>query len=621
MGEPRGTTSVRRRRVLRLAPAGLALIALAVPGHSAVAASGPDAPKSAPAMVMMPTGGGYEPETLEAFGAAAAKRSPDATVVIAVVPSAYGDDLPSRPENIALAKERTAEIAAACQAVVPAGKRCVGKLSILLNRADAMNPKQSVALRDASLDGVYILGGDQGIAMQVLANSPAERAMTAAYRSGVVISGTSAGAAVESRTMINGYTGPNGAAQGLQKDATLIWWGNDGDAERGLTFGSQKTIYDQHFYQRGRFGRTLATIAQADERFGGKSPLGVGTDYATGVVNTGDRTLSGMFGQGSVALIDYETFAATHRWIGDQGYLSARRILTSLMTDRVRYDLNERTLTLGGAMPTISVPQPYTFPSSSNAGTLFLGGGSGYGPDVVTPAFVKQTIGVTTDPANARMVILSGDYASTAAEVGDKVKSVGWSGRIDTYTYGRPGWSTADVANADAVVLVANSPKRLATAMADPRFRAMAAAATKHAPVVLTQGAMTATLGSRWSPVPRPTSDNYEDVAVQTFKVGEAKWRPGLGIIPATLVPTLNNDYLWGRLYAGVRADSRELAFGLTAGSAIRVPSGGDARVIGGSVVSLDSRGGQSWSGANKSMGATGAIMDVFAPGEVVGRR
>ena len=149
----------------------------------------------------------------------------------------------------------------------------------------------------------------------------------------------------------------------------------------------------------------------------------------------------------------------------------------------------------------------------------------------------------------------------------------------------------------------------------------MAAAATKHAPVVLTQGAMTATLGSRWSPVPRPTSDNYEDVAVQTFKVGEAKWRPGLGIIPATLVPTLNNDYLWGRLYAGVRADSRELAFGLTAGSAIRVPSGGDARVIGGSVVSLDSRGGQSWTGANKSMGATGAIMDVFAPGELVGRR
>lgn len=51
--------------------------------------------------------------------------------------------------------------------------------------------------------------------MQVLADSPAEAAITAA--AGVALGGTSAGAAVESRTMINGHRGSLGPADGLQQ--------------------------------------------------------------------------------------------------------------------------------------------------------------------------------------------------------------------------------------------------------------------------------------------------------------------------------------------------------------------------------------------------------------------
>ena len=64
--------------------------------------------------------------------------------------------------------------------------------------------------------------------------------------------------------MINGYTGSLDAPDGLRQGSTLVWWGDDADLERGLDVGSSRAIFDQHFYQRGRFGRTLSTLATAD---------------------------------------------------------------------------------------------------------------------------------------------------------------------------------------------------------------------------------------------------------------------------------------------------------------------------------------------------------------------
>ena len=225
---------------------------------------------------------------------------------------------------------------------------------MLLNRADALDPASSAAINAATTDGIYVLGGDQEIAMDVLANTPAETAITAAVRQrGVVLGGTSAGAAVESRNMINGYTTlVDNPELGLQRDSTLMWW-DDGDAdlERGLAVGSSRAIFDQHFYQRGRFGRTLSTLATADERFGGVSPVGVGVDYATGVRDTGDVVLSDLFGDSSAAIVDLETLHATHSWVGSPATLSARRVLTHLMTDGDTYDLASRVFTHGGTAP------------------------------------------------------------------------------------------------------------------------------------------------------------------------------------------------------------------------------------------------------------------------------
>ena len=134
----------------------------------------------------------------------------------------------------------------------------------------------SAAFNDPETDGAFILGGDQDIAMEVLAESPAEAAMASAFDRGVVFGGTSAGAAVESKSMIAGFTGSNGPEDGFAQGSVDVWWANGPDsARRGLIFGSQNIIYDQHFYQRGRFARLLNVVAASDDQFG-VSRLGVG---------------------------------------------------------------------------------------------------------------------------------------------------------------------------------------------------------------------------------------------------------------------------------------------------------------------------------------------------------
>ncbi len=340
--------SLRARHVLGAA---LVTTALLAPLGATAASARPGAHPPAGgdprvADVLVPIGGGYETDTLEAFARTAAARASGPTVDLVVVPSAYGDAPEDRAENLELAGERTEQLRAACESAVPARfTGCTARLAVLLDRADALDPANATALADPATDGIFVLGGDQGLAMQVLAASPAERAVSAATRRGVVLGGTSAGAAVESRSMINGYAGDLGPAEGLRRGSTLLWWGDDADLERGLDTGSRRAIYDQHFHQRGRLGRTLSTLATADEHFRGASPVGVGVDYGTGVRATDDRLLSGVFGQGSVSVVDLETLRATHTWGGAERTLSARRVLTHLLTEGQTYDLGTRTLT------------------------------------------------------------------------------------------------------------------------------------------------------------------------------------------------------------------------------------------------------------------------------------
>ena len=593
-------------------------MALALVGLGAGAASAPAGAATGEPTMMMPTGGGYELDTLQAFAKAAISRAGDTTIDLVVIPSAYGDDLPSRPENIELATQRTQEVEDACTAVAPPGMTCVGRLAILLNRQDALKPANSAALRSPSLDGIYALGGDQGIAMKVLANSPAERAMTSAVRGGVPFAGTSAGAAIESTSMINGYVGDYVAAQGLRRGSTLMWWGDDGDRERGLVFGSQRAIYDQHFYERGRFGRSLSTIATADERFGGKSPVGVGADYATGVVAYGDRTLTQVFGHSGVATIDYESLGATHSWVGTERWLSARKVKVNLMTEDTDFDLVTRKLTHRGVPAGLVTGRAWSAPMASSKATVYLGGGV-LGGGKVLSSVLKEAAAASGNADDARVLILSADTTGTAADYGAKVKQAGWSGQIDLATFGVGSWAGTDVTRYDAVLIVAVSPPQATRAFGNATFSALAAKAAAASPVLFADGPAAAFLGARWSPNARPNGENYEELSGLAFKTTEAKWRAGLGVVKATVIPALNTDYTWGRLFNGVATAKGQIGLGINAGSAIRF-RGNDIRVVDGAAVVVDGRDAKTWASANGTLGAAGLVLDTFGPGERLGR-
>ncbi|MGG5257606.1 Type 1 glutamine amidotransferase-like domain-containing protein [Phycicoccus avicenniae] len=604
----------RARHLLGCTLASAALLAAPLAGAAgATPAPAGGGPRPDPRQVLVPIGGGYETDTLEAFARTAAARASGPTVDLVVVPSAYGDAPEDRAENLELAGERTEQLRAACEDAVPARfTGCTTRLAVLLDRADALDPANAAALADPATDGIYVLGGDQGLAMQVLADSPAERAMTVATRRGAVLGGTSAGAAVESRSMINGYVGDLGPAEGLRRGSTLMWWGDDADLERGLTFGSTRAIYDQHFHQRGRLGRTLSTLATADERFRGRSPVGVGVDYGTGVRATGDRTLSGVFGQGSVSVVDLETLRSTHTWGGALQTLSARRVLTHLLTEDQTYDLRTRTLTREHR--TVAPPRatPWRAPQAPGRGTLVLGGGVLGSPvlgDVVARArAVDRTTG-------GRLVVLAlGDgAAATGAAYTDAARAAGWTGsvRVLTGSAVRP----EALRGADVAFVVGDDPASLAPVLADGRVRAAVTTAVRHTPVVLADGAATALLGERWSPVARPTEDDLEDAGIAAFRADDARWQRGLGLVDATLVPHLAADNRWGRLYGAVAVDRRTPVVGVLDRSAVVLTHRG-ASTLGESVVVADGDEARTWTSANGSIGAANVVLDVFADGE-----
>ncbi len=604
----------RTRTLLRATVVGGLAVAMgAAPAASVTAAGGEPT-------VLTPIGGGYVTSTLEGFSRAAAEGASGPTVDLVVVPSAYGDAPADRADNLELAQERTDQLDAACDAVVAAPfTGCTATLAVLLDRADALDPANAAALADPATDGIYVLGGDQGLAMQVLAASPAETAITAAVTRGAALGGTSAGAAVESRTMINGYIGDLGPADGLRRDSTLMWWGDDPDLERGLDVGSRAAVFDQHFHQRGRLGRSLSSLATADERFAGRSPVGVGVDYATGVRVTGDRILSGVFGDSSVALIDLETLGSTHSWVGNPATLSARRVVTHLMTEGTTYDLTNRAMARGGAALPLPTGAGWSAPVSPSQvdGTVVLGGGAlgdGVLREVVTAARAVDA------SKKARLVVLSASGSTKEANAyGQALRKAGWAGKVTTVVHGTRAWSASAVSGAAAVVVVGDTPPTLAQAMADPEYRSVVTTAVRRTPVVLTDGATSAVLGSRWSAKARPTEDTLEDEGIAAYRADDAQWLRGLGLVRSTVVPHLTDDFRWGRLQAGVAAAPRELALGVAADSALVLAPRG-ARVAGASVVVADGRQATTWTSANGALGASGVVLDVFGSGEAVAR-
>jgi len=149
-------------------------------------------------------------------------------------------------------------------------------------RQAAQDPTMVHALERAT--GVFMTGGSQLKLSQNVVGTPVGDAVRRAYRRGAVVAGTSAGASIISRFMIS--LGDEGLTP-RQRSSQLT-------SGLGLL---EDAIVDQHFDQRGRYGRLMSLVASSPNL------LGLGIDENTAAEIRDERRLS-VVGPGAVFVID-----------------------------------------------------------------------------------------------------------------------------------------------------------------------------------------------------------------------------------------------------------------------------------------------------------------------------
>lgn len=148
-------------------------------------------------------------------------------------------------------------------------------------RSQAGDRDKLNVLDDAA--GVFFSGGDQLRITSQIGDTGIEAKVRRIYERGGVVAGTSAGASVMSETML---------IKGSSRETHRI-----GDLHMAPGMGLVRdVIIDQHFAERGRFGRLIGAVAHNPR------VLGMGIDEDTAAVVEGDRFH--VIGSGAVYVVD-----------------------------------------------------------------------------------------------------------------------------------------------------------------------------------------------------------------------------------------------------------------------------------------------------------------------------
>lgn len=150
-----------------------------------------------------------------------------------------------------------------------------------LYRDDTSSPHALEAIEKAT--GVFFTGGDQARIVDTLKGTEIDKLLHQRFDEGLVIAGTSAGAAMMPDMMI------------VEGDAETNPKVNIVETGPGMGFLANIAI-DQHFAQRGRIGRLLSAMAQQS------ISLGFGIDENTAVIVTGN--LVKVVGEGAITVVD-----------------------------------------------------------------------------------------------------------------------------------------------------------------------------------------------------------------------------------------------------------------------------------------------------------------------------
>jgi cyanophycinase len=191
--------------------------------------------------------------------------------------------------------------------------------------------------RLAGATGIWFGGGDQSRLTAALKGTRAEAAIAAVYRSGGVVGGTSAGAAVMSTPMITGDELRPGGDRPPPKDSSDAFMTiAREDVVTADGFGLLPgAIVDQHFIRRRRHNRLLSLVLEHPEL------VGVGIDESTAleVPPEGPWRILGA----SVAVI-YDARGANITPPGKS--LGASEVRLSVLPAGSTYDLSTGTATL-----------------------------------------------------------------------------------------------------------------------------------------------------------------------------------------------------------------------------------------------------------------------------------
>lgn len=560
--------------------------------------------KDAPG-ALLPIGGGYS-DIYAGFSQAAVANAKNNQVNILVLAPTYSTNPISiteaeRQTNLKDANERRFQVEEACKRAASPGLTCQAILAPIFTRSDAENPSHLGLFTD-DLAAIFILGGDQTVAMQVIIGTPVEKRLEELHQAGVIVGGTSAGGGMQSHAMLAGYNQNYAAETSLFFGAADVW---NSPEKHGLTFGLQTAILDQHFYQRARFGRLLNAILQP-----GAPHLGVGVDAYTGVTAS-DEVLSGVFGLYTVTVLDAETYHAADA----VGYvqldetrpplLSARNILVNLLSPGdFSYDLKTRQPALAAPAPRLERRfEALTLPRG--AGALILAG--------------DLSGNLESSPVVARFKAIGGENILVLATGYSSERSA--QGTLDAYAKALGSGSALYVSDqplvippeTTGIVLFGKDQSKIhPTAFATLRDFWLSGGP------VLADNAAAALVGSFYS-AHGPTPKEAEDAELATqksFRQGKTTIQPGLGLLDITLEPQTLADNRFGRWFALAYNHPDLLALGLNKDTAIEISADGTKALGENGIFVLDLRTAQLALGGSDGFVIANGLLDIFAPGE-----
>lgn len=198
----------------------------------------------------------------------------------------------------------------------------VKKISVLeaVSRQDILDLNTDKLLD--KLTGVFITGGDQMRLSSLLGGTPFIQKLVKKVKSGLVLAGSSAGAACMSSEMI-----VRGDAQAPNQNGVKI--------SPGLGI-LKNIIIDQHFTQRARLNRIITAVCYNPKN------LGIGIDEDTAILINKDGTLE-VLGNGTVTIVDGSNISYINiAEVKENEHFSVFGLQLHILSSNIRYDVIKR---------------------------------------------------------------------------------------------------------------------------------------------------------------------------------------------------------------------------------------------------------------------------------------